>query len=125
MTSRPVLVVFSVLAGLQVMAGGAALTDVVGVKPAGLFVLGVAAAQVGMTFYVQRSVTPLADPRDADGNQLRALASGGPVRSGTPYLVGEQRADLFVGDTTDPGRYHNPSTDLPYPGPTENGGDGS
>lgn len=122
MTSRPVLVVFSVLAGLQVLTGGAALADFVGAKVAGLIVLAVAAGQVGMTFYVQGRVTPLADPRDAQGNQLRALAQGGPVRSGTPYLIGEQRADLFTGSADDPGRYHNPSTDLPYPGPNENGG---
>jgi hypothetical protein len=69
--SRPVLVTFSILAGLQVMAGGAALGDVIGMTAYALFGLTVAAVQVGMTFYVQNQVTPHEDVIqyvDADGN---------------------------------------------------------
>ena len=59
MKSRPVLIVMSVLAGLQVLAGGAVLSDVVGQTVAGMAVLTVAAAQAGMAFYVQGKVTPI------------------------------------------------------------------
>jgi hypothetical protein len=59
--SRPVLITFSILAGLQVLAGGAALGDVIGDTAFGLFVLAVAAVQVGMTFYVQNQVVPTQD----------------------------------------------------------------
>lgn len=59
--SRPVLIVFSVLAGLQVLSGAAALGDLVGDQAFGLFSIIVAAIQVGMTFYVQNQVTPVED----------------------------------------------------------------
>lgn len=58
MKRNPVLVVMSTLAALQVLVGGAALGDVIGVKAAGLFVLGVAAVQTGVQFYVRGRVTP-------------------------------------------------------------------
>ena len=59
--SRPVLITFSILAGLQVLSGGAALGDVIGTTAFALFVLVVAAVQVGMTFYVQNQVVPVPD----------------------------------------------------------------
>lgn len=59
--SRPVLIIFSILAGLQVLTGAAALGDVIGDQAFGLFALGVGAVQVGMTFYVQNSVVPVQD----------------------------------------------------------------
>lgn len=59
--SRPVLITFSVLAGLQVMAGGAALADVIGDTAFGLFVLVIAAVQAGMSVFVQGNVTPHKD----------------------------------------------------------------
>ena len=56
--SQPVLVTFSVLAGLQILTGGALLAEVVGVQVAGLLALVVAAVQFGMTYYVQGLVVP-------------------------------------------------------------------
>lgn len=61
---EPVVVVMSVLAGLQVLAGGAALADLIGAQWAGIFVLAVAALQVGMSFYVRGQVTPVEDAPD-------------------------------------------------------------
>lgn len=59
--ASPVLAVMSTLAALQVLVGGAALGDVVGVKVAGLLVLAVAALQTGLQFYVRGTVTPWSD----------------------------------------------------------------
>jgi hypothetical protein len=57
-TSRPVLIVMSILAGLQILTGAGALGEVIGVKAAGLAIAVVGAAQVGMAFYVQGQVVP-------------------------------------------------------------------
>ena len=57
--SRPVLITFSILAGLQVITASAALADVIGKDLFSLFALTVAAVQVGMTFYVQNLTVPL------------------------------------------------------------------
>lgn len=54
----PVLAVMSTLAALQVLVGGAALTDILGAKGAGVAVLAVAAIQTGVQFYVRGQVTP-------------------------------------------------------------------
>lgn len=70
---RPVLIAFSVMAGLDVLTGGSALADVIGKDTAGLIVLCLAAAKVGLGFYVQGEVTPLADPRNAAGEALRPV----------------------------------------------------
>lgn len=59
--SRPVIITMSVLAGLQILTAGAALSDVIGPKAAAFFVLVVAAAQGGVQFFVQAMVTPTAD----------------------------------------------------------------
>lgn len=59
MKRNPVLIVMSILAGLQVLAGGAALADVLGQAAAGLFILTVAAAQMGLQFYVRGEVVPV------------------------------------------------------------------
>lgn len=67
---RPVLIAFAVLAGLDVLTGGSALTDVIGRDTAGLIVLALAAVKVGLAFYVQGQVTPIADPQTADGTPL-------------------------------------------------------
>lgn len=67
---RPVLVTFAILAGAQVLLGGAALSAVVPTAWVGLGSLVVASVQAGMTFYVQGKVTPLSDPRDASGEAL-------------------------------------------------------
>lgn len=54
----PVRVVSATLAALQFLLGGAALTDVVGIKVVGLLGLMVAAVQFGMGEYVRSQVTP-------------------------------------------------------------------
>lgn len=59
--SRPVVITMSVLAALQVLTAGAALTDVLGKDIAALFVLAVAAVQAGVQFYVQAQVVPVQD----------------------------------------------------------------
>lgn len=59
--SRPVVITFAILAGLQVITNAAGLSDVLDAKY--LFLLGivVAAVQTGMTFYVQNQVVPAND----------------------------------------------------------------
>ncbi|MFD0558708.1 hypothetical protein FB566_4661 [Stackebrandtia endophytica] len=59
MKREPVLIIMSVLAGLQVFVGGAAFTELVSLRVAGLLALSVAAIQVGVQFYVRGQVTPL------------------------------------------------------------------
>ena len=61
MKREPVVLVMSVLAALQVLAGGAALADLIGQQWAGVFILFVAALQVGLQFYVRGQVTPVED----------------------------------------------------------------
>lgn len=57
-SKRPVILVMSILAGLQFIAGGAMLADFIGKQAAGLFILFVGALQAGIQFYVQNQVTP-------------------------------------------------------------------
>ncbi len=59
--SHPVLVGNSILATLQVLAGAAALGDILGQTAFTLFTIAVAAATVGFNTYVQGLVTPQAD----------------------------------------------------------------
>lgn len=59
--SRPVLITFSILAGLQILTAGSVLSDVIGPQIAGLIVLGIAAVQGGLSFYVQGQVVPQQD----------------------------------------------------------------
>lgn len=56
-TSRPVLIIFSILAGAQILVAGAALGHLIGPDVAAFLALVVAAVQGGMTFYVQGQVT--------------------------------------------------------------------
>lgn len=88
--SRPVLITFSILAGLQILTAGATLGDVVGDKVAGLIVLAVAAVQAGMSFYVQGQVVPLADTAayvDTKGNTVAGPASPPSVVDGSSVEV--------------------------------------
>lgn len=88
--SRPVLITFSILAGLQVLTGAAALGDIIGQQAFGLLVLGVAAVQVGLTFYVQNQVTPTGDVAayvDQKGNTVAGPASPPEVVDGTAVDV--------------------------------------
>lgn len=106
--SRPVLITFSILAGLQVLAGGAALSDIVGEDVFGLFVLAVAAVQVGMTFYVQNQVVPVDDVAaysNKEGNVVAGPAAGvtngksvDVVKTEPPPSEGEFVEGTFVGE---------------------------
>lgn len=57
--SEPVLIWCSILVALQVLVGGAALGDFVGLKLAGFLILAVAALQAGTQFYIRGKVTPV------------------------------------------------------------------
>jgi hypothetical protein len=88
--SRPVLITFSILAGLQILTAGAALSDVLGDKVAGLVVLAVAAVQAGMSFYVQNQVVPVNDTAayvDTSGNLVAGPASPPSVVDGESVAV--------------------------------------
>lgn len=88
MKSRPVLITFSILAGLQILTGAAALGDVIGPQAFGLLGVGVAAVQVGMTFYVQNQTVPVQDAVayiNKDGQSVAGPAAG--VTTGQPVDV--------------------------------------
>lgn len=91
--TRPVVIVFSVLAGLQALTAGSVLTDVAGPKAAAVAALVVGAAQVGFAVYVQSQVTPnqrVAARRDPDSGYMVA----GPattIKEGEPVEVLETR----------------------------------
>lgn len=99
--TRPVLVVMSVLAGAQILTGGAALGDVIGVKVAGLAILVVGAVQAGMQFYVQGQVTPTAQvaaQRNVDGRVVTGPAASevlaGDANVGEPATVNLKPAGI-------------------------------
>lgn len=77
----PVLLWMSILAALQVLTGGAALGDFIGVKLAGLLVLTVAALQTGVQFYVRGQVTPWQDviSKVSDGVAIAGPAHTAPT----------------------------------------------
>lgn len=94
-TREPLLIWSSILVVLQILAGGAALGDVIGLQSAGLFILVVAALQGGTQFYIRGQVTPnvsvaasvvegevVAGPAatQPDGTPVNVLSNGGPVR---------------------------------------------
>lgn len=88
MKSRPVLITFAILAGLDVLGAGAALGDVIGIQTLALFVLGTKAVQTGMSFYVQGQVTPTVDVaayQNDEGNVVAGPAAG--ATNGTPVTV--------------------------------------
>ncbi len=58
MKREPLLIWSSTLVALQVLTGGAALGDLIGLRLAGFFILVVAAAQAGTSFYIRGQVTP-------------------------------------------------------------------
>lgn len=77
--SRPVVIIFSILAGLQILSNAGGLSDIVGAKIFFLFGLMVAAVQVGMTFYVQNTVVPQEDVGsyvNQEGKLVAGPASG-------------------------------------------------
>jgi hypothetical protein len=96
--SRPLLVTFSVLTGLNVVLGGAALAELVDPKWIGLAVLGSAGLTAGLGYYVRGQVTPW--PEVAAQRTDRGLVAG-PAAPGTT-AVGEP-VDVLANQ--------------PYPGP--------
>lgn len=85
-TKEPVLIVMSTLAGLQVLTAGSALADVIGVELAGLLVLIVAAAQIGIQFYVRGQVTPNSSVA-AKIDTVRAEVVAGPAAEAVSEAV--------------------------------------
>lgn len=86
--SRPILIGTAVLSGLDVLAAGAALGDVIGVTALALFVLGTKAVNTGFTVYVQGITTPTADVaayQNATGQVVAGPAAG--ATNGTPVTV--------------------------------------
>lgn len=94
-TSEPVLVAMSILAGLQFLFAGGAGVSLVADSPlvAGIFavgMLGTAAAQTGVQFYVRGKVTPVVDSPTGDAPDAGAV---GPV---TPAVLDEASAQVLV-----------------------------
>lgn len=56
--SKAMLIWVSILAGLQMLSGAAVLTDLVGIKFGGIFVVVVGALQVATATYQKGLVTP-------------------------------------------------------------------
>lgn len=73
-TSRTHILVGAVLAGLQILNGGAALGDVIGAKAFGLFALVVAAFQAGWGFYTSATSIPT--------NAVAAVKTGDAIVAG-------------------------------------------
>jgi protein-S-isoprenylcysteine O-methyltransferase Ste14 len=78
---NPVLVVMSLLAGLSAVLGLGTLQDLVSPVILGWLLVAQAAVTAGVQFWVHGSVTPLVDPRNAQGHQL--------VDSGKHAIVNE------------------------------------
>lgn len=72
---QPVLIVMAVLGGLDVLTGGAALSEVIGLKVAGLLLLVLAAIKAGMAIFLRGQVVPVADTA-AYLNDNRQLIAG-------------------------------------------------
>lgn len=88
MKNRGVVIFGSVLAGLQFLAGAAALGDIVGKTTFALFVIVVGAVQVGWAAYQQGVVVPQGDVaayRNASGQVVAGPAAG--ATDGTPVMV--------------------------------------
>lgn len=86
--SRPVLIVFSILAGLQVFTAAATVADVLGPTAMGLIVAAIGAVQVGLSFYVQNLTVPVQDVaayQSSSGQVVAGPAAG--ATNGTPVIV--------------------------------------
>lgn len=86
--SRPVLITFSILAGLQILANAGGLSEILGPKPFFLLGILVAAVQVGMTFFVQNATVPVSDTVayvNQNGESVAGPAAG--LTNGTPVDV--------------------------------------
>lgn len=102
-TSKQGIIIGSTLAGLQVLAGGAAIGDVVGAKAAGLFVLLVGAAQAAWTTFNQTvQVVP------ASAVVAVADAETGTVLAGP--AADQANGTVVTVDTAPAGRHAEPDT---------------
>lgn len=70
LSRNPVLIAMSVLAGMQALTVSAGFAEAVPPAVALWVVLGVAALQGAVQFYVRGAVTPVVDPRTSDGEPL-------------------------------------------------------
>lgn len=87
-TKEPLLIWSSVLVALQILTGGAALGDLIGLQLAGFFVLVVAAVQGGTQFYIRGTVTSnesVAARVDSEGAVVAGPAA--PQVDGSPVQV--------------------------------------
>lgn len=87
--SKPVLVIFSILAGLQIIAAGSALTDVLGANVAALISLVIAAIQGGLAVYTSGQVTNNANVAavQAPTGEIVAGPAAKKIEDGTTVLV--------------------------------------
>lgn len=95
MKSRPIIITQSVLAGCDVIAVSASLTELVPNKVALFFILMTKAVQVGVAFYTQSVTVPQEDVAayaDKEGKVVSGPASG--TTNGVPVDV--VRADPLV-----------------------------
>lgn len=90
MIRERLLIWSSTLVGLQVLTGGAALGDFIGLRLAGFFILVVAALQTGTSFYIRGQVTPssaVVAQTTKEGDVVAGEASG--TASGPVVAVGQ------------------------------------
>lgn len=86
--SRPVLITFSILAGLQVITNASGLADVVPAQWVFLLGILVAAVQTGMTFFVQNQVVPVKDTAAyIDQNGQTVAGPAAPPGTGAVQVV--------------------------------------
>lgn len=96
--SRPLIIVHSVLAGLQVVTGGAMVSELFGERVGGYIMLGIGAVQAGVAYYTNATTTPnqqVVYRRDDDGNARAGDASALPTGSvPTPGVATQVASDL-------------------------------
>jgi hypothetical protein len=96
--SKPVLIVLSILTGLNVINGGLGALDVVPAKVVGLLALGTAAVTASVMFYLQGKVVPLdavaarvtGDGQLVAGPAEQTIPTGAQVQL-TPTTPGDYR----------------------------------
>ena len=92
---RPVLLVMATLAGLDVLTGGAALGDVIGLKAAGLLILLLAAIKAGMAFFLQGQVVPVADTAAYLNDERQLVAGPAAIQRDGAEVVVESKPARF------------------------------
>ena len=96
---EPVLIASAILAGLQVVVAGSSLSDVIGVKVAGLLGLLVAGATMALGVYTRGLVTPVGDVAAKENHHGDLVA--GPA-SDTHAGITEGTPVDIVADITPP-----------------------